>query len=327
MTQQRTFLFIIIFAIVLVQLTNSASFAEHPSSETAEETPLLDKKEPEKTPLASLEYELDAYYSNVGLYISLTEAPIPDAGERPELLIYKDLLLSSYIPRFLVLEAAIFPMPDLGVFLKKNAAGFYDSAEVMEDFNLIKAVTTGFQEPYAFSLFLGNVISFSRPGEAKQSGNFGYMGYLLSIADHHIKDNELIRDTSYEIEWKVKGDRKFSTHRLSWSFRVGGKIHGNPDIKDALYLSLRRSRLDFEEASSIWGNSGFEYTFDADAKTLAPLRHYLTVDRKWPWKQGKIGFALVAGFIWEAKGKYSGSLAEENSRDEFQLILRPNVIF
>ncbi len=328
MTRPRTLLFIIIAVVLILSASLNAS-AEHPSSEAPYEQgqALLKAEGDRKEPLASLEYEIDAYYSNVGLYISLTDAPIPDAGEKAELLIYKDLLLSSYIPRFLVLEAAIFPMPDLGVFLKKNSRDLYDSAEVMEDFNLIKAVTTGFQEPYAFSIFLGNVISFSRPGEAKQSGNFGYMGYLLSIADHHIKDNELVKDTSYEIEWKIKGDRRFSTHKLSWSFRIGGKLHENPDIKDALYLSLRRSRLDFEETSSIWGNSGFEYQFDVDAKTLAPLRHYFTIDRKWPWKQGKIGFALVAGFVWEAESKYTGSLADAGEKDDFQFILRPNVVF
>jgi hypothetical protein len=281
----------------------------------------------QKGPLATLEYELDAYYSNIGLYISLTDKPIPDAGERQELLIYKDLLISSYIPRFLVLEASVFPMPDLGVFLKKNARDIYDSAEITEDLNLIEAVTTGFQEPYAFSVFLGNVISFTRPGEGKKSGNFGYMGYLLSIADHHIKDNELIRDTSYELEWKIKGDRKFSTHKLSWSFRVGAKLHDNQEIKDAVYLAMRRSRLDFEETGSLWKNSGFEYIFDVEKDTLKPLRHYITVDRKWPWKERGMGFALVAGFIWEAESKYTGSLADSRERDEFKFIIRPNVIF
>ena len=275
----------------------------------------------------SVEYEIDAYYSNIGLYINLTDEPIPDAGEKEEFEIYRDLLYSSYIPRFLVLEAAVFPMPNLGVYLKDDANDFYKSADVYSDLNIVKAVTAGFEEPYAFSVFLGNVMKFTKPGEKQKQGNFGYMGYLISVGDYHIKDNELIKDNWYEIEWKIKGDRKFSTHDLHWSFRVGGKLHDNPYIKDVIYLSLRRSMLDLEEYASILKNSGFEYTFDVDSKTLAPLRHYFTVDKKWPVKEQKIAFSLTVGFIWEDAEKYTGPLRDKEGRDNFQVIIRPNILF
>ncbi|MBI5047339.1 MAG: hypothetical protein HZB54_00105 [Deltaproteobacteria bacterium] len=287
------------------------------------------KKDGEETTRkrVSLEYEIDAYYSNIGLYISLTDQPIPDAGEKEELEIYKDLLFSSYIPRFLVLEAAVFPMPNLGVYLKEDAGDLYKEANISENLNLVKAITAGFDEPYAFSVFLGNVVSFTRPGEKWKQGNFGYMGYLISVGDYHIKDNDLIKDNWCELEWKIKGDRKFSTHDLHWSFRVGGKLHDNADIKNAIYLSLRRSRLDLEESGSILKNSGFEYTFDMDMKTLDPLRHYLVVDKKWPFKGPKIAFSLAVGFIWEAAKRYTGSLRSKGDGDDFQIIIRPNILF
>jgi hypothetical protein len=55
----------------------------------------------------------------------------------------------------------------------------------------------------------------------------------------------------------VKGDRKTQDQKLSWSFRVGTKLHGNPNITDIYYLSFRRSRLDYQpKRDSIFNNSG-----------------------------------------------------------------------
>ncbi|MBI5562497.1 MAG: hypothetical protein HY894_06570 [Deltaproteobacteria bacterium] len=275
-----------------------------------------------------LETELDAYYTNAGLYVSLTDEPIPDAGEKPEFEVYRSLLYSSLVPRFLVLEAGVFPMPNLGVYLNDNARNFYDGGDVTKDVNIIKAVTAGFEEPYALSLFLGDVVSFTRPGEPHKSGNFGYMGYLVSVSNYHIRDNTLVPDKSVELEWKIKGDRKLPTHDLHWSFRVGGKLHGNPDIRDVVYLSLRRSRLDFEDATdSVINNSGFEYTVDFDRKTLEAVRHYLVVDKKWPFKEEKMGFSIALGFIWQGASRYAGDLALKEKQNEFQVVLRPNIEF
>ena len=106
----------------------------------------------------SLELELDAYYSSLDLIASLTDKPIPDVGEKSEFEIYKDLLLSSYLPRFLLLEASVNPMPCLGVLIKENAQDFYEDAEVADGINLVRVVTAGFEEPYALSMFLGNVV-------------------------------------------------------------------------------------------------------------------------------------------------------------------------
>jgi len=218
-----------------------------------------EEKETDKKKIV-FEYELDPYYSALDLYVSLTEKPIPDMGERSELEIYRDLLKRSYIPRFLVLEASVNPLPVLGVYIRNHANELYKSSEVL-DVNLVEAVTAGFEEPWALSLFLGDVVNYTKKGEKKKSGNKGFMGYLVSVGNWHIKDNILIRDDWFELEWKIKGDRELKTKKLNWSFRVGEKFHSNDDITDILYLSLRRSRLDLEETTSRLKNSGFEYTF------------------------------------------------------------------
>jgi hypothetical protein len=213
------------------------------------------------------------------------------------------------------------------VVLKKNAKDFYDDSAFSGDVNLLKAITAGFEEPWAFSAVLGDVVTFTRPGEKRKEGNYGFMGYLASVGNYHIKDNELIRDDWLEVEWKVKGDREYETQKLNWSFRIGGKFHDNPDITDVYYAAIRRSRLDYEaSATSILKNSGIEYKMDLDSETFEFVRHYFTVDKKWPFKEKKIALTLVLGLIWESNKRYKGSLREEEV-DNFQIILQPNIEF
>lgn len=276
----------------------------------------------------SLEFELDAYYSNAGLYISLTEEPIPYVGEKNEFKIYKDLLLRPRIPRFAILEASLYPMPCLGVFIKRKDPDFYQNAEISEGLNLIQTMTSGFEEPYAFSLFLGDIVRFVKPGQSSLTANKGYVGYLLSAGNYHIKDNETIRDDWYELEWKIKGDRDNPQQSLHWSFRIGGKFHKNSEITDVIHLSLRRSRVDFgSSAFSIIRNTGFEYTYEMDSRTLEYVQHTFMVSKKWPWKRFKAAFALDLGFIVKSNKKYSGSLGKDEEGDEFKVILRPNIEF
>ncbi len=319
--QPRTFLPVL---LVLFVLTGpAAAFAEAP----LDGPPAQQQEEPEEEKYVSLDFEADAYYTSIGLYLALTRTPIPHVGNRAEKDVYLTLLQRAYAPRFLVIEGSVNPLPYLGTYIKDRHPDFHDDARVTGSFNWVQAVTAGFEEPYAWSVFLGNVVDFSLPDDPESSGK-GYSGLLYSAGSYHIKDNELIRDDWWEVEWKVKGDRKTQDQKLSWSFRFGAKLHGNREITDIYYLSFRRSRLDFRpERESFFNNSGFEYTADIEKGTFTPIRHYFFVDKKWPLEGKKMAFSLATGFVWESSAKYSGSLAASDQGSHTQIILRPNIEF
>lgn len=281
----------------------------------------IPKAEVELTP------ELDAYYSNLGLHIPLTNRPIPDVGESNELKVYSDLFKNSLTPRFLLLEASVFPMPALGTYLKKNNRSFYDSSGSGDDFNFIGSITAGFQEPYSFSLFFGDVVTFVKPGERRNGSNKGYMGYLFTVADQHIKNNQLITDKSLEIEWKLKGERNFSDEKLNWSFRIGAKIHDNPEIADVIYLGLRRSNLDFKSSALSWlKNSSFDFRWDFGIQEAGLLRQEYIIGKKLPLKDYNLALRLDMGMIWQNSKYYSGSLMDRDS-DRVTIVFRPNLEF
>lgn len=271
--------------------------------------------------------ELDPYYSSAGLYTNLGGKTVPDLGKQSEAEIYRQLLFSSNIPSFFVIEASINPLPLMGVWLKKDHSDFYNSANVTQDLNLIESITAGFEEPWAASLFLGKVVKFTPPDEQNSlAANRGYTGLLASVGNYHIKNNVMIPDYWYELEYKLKGDRRFSSQLLYYSFRIGAKIHANEEITDVMYVSFKRSRLDYLASGwDVLKNSGFEYTFDFDFNFSA-VQHYFTIDKKWPVKN-YAGFVLELGFIWQSGRKYSGSLANADGENNMEYIIRPLVQF
>lgn len=272
--------------------------------------------------------EPDAYYSDVGLILSLTKTPIPQLGELTEAEIYYTLLSrAALLPQFMVFEASVNPLPYAGTVIREHSRHFYDNAQLSGSFNWVKALTAGFEEPWAFSVLAGNVANFYEVHRRDTRG-LGYSGYLFSFGNYHIKDNELIKDDWKEFEWKMKGDRKSPVKKLSWSFRIGAKLHGNPDITDIIYLSARRSRVDYTSGQdALFRNSGFEYTFDMDRRTFNAIRHYFFVDKKWPLQKSQVALSLALGFVWESARKYTGALAARRNSDDFQFIIRPNIEF
>jgi hypothetical protein len=214
-------------------------------------------------------------------------------------------------------------MPVLGLALRDRSPALYGRSQLDANTNLVRAVTAGFEEPWAASLFVGNVVNFDVPGSRDVDGK-GYFGALVSAGNWHIKDNVAIDDPWLETEVKLKGDRRSRVKKLSWSFRVGVKLHSNPDVVDTAYVGIRRSRVDYAGAPTLLANSGVEYRYDA-ALDGRPLRHYLIVDKKWPFGT-RVAASLAVGVLWDEGRSYRGALASDTP-ERLQVLIRPNVEF
>jgi hypothetical protein len=271
------------------------------------------------------EYQLDAYYTAVDYTVHLTTAPIPYYDNTSEWEIYKRLFKSP-MPRYLIVEGSVNPLPLAGVYVKRQARSLYDKADYGREQNLIQSVTAGFEEPAALSIFLGNVIEFKPTKRKSYAEGKGYIGYLFSAGNYHIKDNELIHDDWMEAEWKIKGDKKKSDIKLQWSFRAGAKLHSHAGIADVFYVGLRRSRVDYGNHQFSWlRNSGAMVKFDFDLHRYNPIQYEMIVDRKFPVKKSKVVPSLAIGFIYRTRDKYSRELQSDS--EEFQLLLQPNLEF
>jgi hypothetical protein len=276
----------------------------------------------------SFETELDPYYSNAGLYIGLTDKPLPEITTEQETEVYQKMLSSIYrMPRYMLVEFSVNPLPVLGVYIKKHHLNFYDKFNIGDNgLNVIQALTEGFEEPYAASLFFGSIVRFVEPGEDRKTKNKGYTGYLLSVGNKSILNNDLIDDDWYELEWKIKGDQDYEEKTLSWSLRAGLKNHSNADITDVIYFGLRRNHFDAEsEAVSFIDNSDIDFKVEFAKTNFSVVQTSFFIDKKWsvPFTV-KSNASFGIGLILD-RGKYSGSLA--NSDNDVRFILRPSLKF
>ncbi len=272
------------------------------------------------------EHEFDPYYTNIAYFKTLDDSPIPELGKRSESEVYRDLFFRSYLPRFVLVEASINPMPALGVLIKDRAeSDLYDKFTLTEDLNVVEVATAGFEEPYALSLFLGNMVKYeSADGSGIKSK--GFMGYLASYGHWHIRKNRLVDDRWGEFEWKLKGDQVLSDRKLSWSFRFGFKIHDNPLITDEFYVAIKRERVQALGDVYSWiQNGGVEFKYRMDRETGATIGQQLIVDKKIPIKKKGWVVSLGIGFVRDTPLKYKGNLLIDKTETAF--VLRPSITF
>lgn len=273
-------------------------------------------------------WEFDPYYTDVELYVPLTSSPIPTITSDSELDIYSQLIEGSAIPRYMLLEASVYPMPALGTYLKNNTSDFYNKWEVGQGgSNFLESATAGFQEPWAVSAFFGNIAKLARPGVEIKGNNRGYTGYLVSAGSKHIKENMMISDNWYELEWKIKGKRDYPNDKLIWSFRAGGKFHDNPEITNVIYLSIHRSNLNSNLPFLDWLNNAelnLKVHFSQTDGNL--VRGELIAGKKYPIANKNYTPTFSAGFVWSSPQEYSGALLTNNT-NTITLVLRPSVEF
>jgi len=125
------------------------------------------------------------------------------------------------------------------------------------------------------------------------------------------------------------GSRPLTDYKLKWSYRVGMKIHENPEVTDSVYIGFRRSRLDFEsDALSILKNSAVELKSTFSNDDFSAIEHQIYFEKKFPvtWWGKKLGLNFGVGYIYQGPDKYSGSLKTEGI-DTDRLIIRPNIQF
>jgi len=272
-------------------------------------------------------WELSPYYTSVAALIPLGNEVQSLASETmTEAEVYSALLAKSTRPSILLLEASVYPMPWLGTQLRRESPDSY--ADDDRKFKLIPALTAGFQEPWALSAFVGSDIVFFRPGQATKESNRGYMGYLISVGNRHIVNNWMIDDDWVELEWKMKGERIFNEDRLSWSFRVGGRFHQQPEIGDTIYFGISRSDLDINAPLLSWlSNTKVNLLTEILQDSGKFSRQEIIFGKKIPVKSAWMAaWQIEFGAIYDAERKYSGALAElaENGTT---FILRPNIEF
>ena len=103
-------------------------------------------------------------------------------GEEGE--IYLRLGRRLIFPSYLLFEITGYPLSALSSYLETDYYKTYNRFNVYSDLNFLRSIGAGFEEPYAFSLFLGNVLFLAYQGSyenrLKQSGS-ALAGFLIRV--------------------------------------------------------------------------------------------------------------------------------------------------
>ena len=156
----------------------------------------------------------------------------------------------------------------------------------------------------------------------------GIGGFLLSLGGQHIVNNLIFSDKCYEGEMKVKGASIMPTGKISYSYRLGMKVHENKNIRDTMYLGVKRSHTD--SSYSGWSplyNSELEIRGDLAYDNWQITRMSGIIGKKFPNKDQTIIYSLDIGAIWVRGKGYTGSLRESVGDPGWSFVLRPNVSF
>jgi hypothetical protein len=278
-----------------------------------------------------LEIELDPYYSALDYIVSLTTDPIPRLPKSAEEDIYRFLGQALLNPRTVLMEVSFNPLPFAGVMIREHAKSVYRGADY-NGTNILGALTEGFPEPWAFSLFWGGVVNFYHPELPEVQTGRGYSGFLISGGNYHILRNHWYPDKWMELETKVKGSDITPDRNLSWSFRVGTKLHGNSEVASTMYVAIKRDRADFVPPGPFSFIDIFvrnsEIEFRTDMSYQGQFTHLMVLaGKKWPFKEGKLIASLGIGAQKRMGNSYSGSLKPLADEAGWSIMLRPNILF
>lgn len=273
-------------------------------------------------------WALDPYDSNLAFDFPLGDKPIPTIQSEDPGALFRGLMEDSVVPHYMYLQGDVYPLPVLGTYLKSHSPHTYKKADLQSTgVNLVESSTTSYQEPWALSVFLGNIADLQRPGQSQGANNVGYCGWLISGGTQHLKDNELIQDDWYKVEWQVRGNLLDQGAKFSWDFRVGSKFNANPYITDVVYVSLQRDDLDFRKPFLSWlDNSSADLQLEFSQHGGRVVREEFVVGKKYPFPGAGYAVTLSVGVVWDGVGEYSGPL-RDSPKSQYTLVFQPSIEF
>ncbi|MDZ7261308.1 MAG: hypothetical protein ONB05_04290 [candidate division KSB1 bacterium] len=256
---------------------------------------------------------LGAYQTYGSLYFNLQRyARLQVLSAEEEVRLYQRLLSQLPRPRYVLFQVTVYPLAGLSSSLETDYPEVFDKFRLFGTTNLLRSLGSGPEEPYALSLFLGNIAIFARPGPSesskqRQTGS-AVAGFIISAGHWHILDNIRIVDRWFEAELKLKGSlNEPKQRRLTWDFRLGVKLHQNNLVHDVAVLSILRDQSDWDyKGWSLWRNSVFHYTGyvpigpGKDGRPFM-VRHLLSIGKKYPLRLAgrSVLLRLSLGILWE----------------------------
>jgi hypothetical protein len=280
---------------------------------------------------------LDPYESYVSVYYNLRTKPPGAIEAANEMEFYGKLFLKSFQPYYVLVQGTDYPLAHIGSALHHYRPEWYhridwrpaDSLRL----NAFELLASGYEEPYALSLFLGYLAPFWGTGDQGQRKQVGSAssGFVFTVGDLHLRAMDLLEDNWYELKWSLKGTRETRDSFLKWDIQLGGKLHDNRAVLDAFFVRAYRDHLDRKNhAVFTLQNAGIEYRAEMPMQRPAEIQgvrdffslQYIDLNKKFPSRRWpRIVYAVNAGAVWQKYDEF------DHYSENVSWFVRPNVLF
>ncbi|UCH63420.1 MAG: hypothetical protein JSU77_02900 [Fidelibacterota bacterium] len=275
---------------------------------------------------------LRPYRSYSSLFIDLDKDGDFTLWEEDEVKLYRELVRRSVRPGYFLIELTGYPLAAFSAYLEAEQNSSYQYFDVSQEFNLIRSLGAGYQEPWSTSIFLGQLATFWDLDEADELvlAATGAAGFVATAGIQQLFDNCVVKAEWFRIEWKVKGEGIEGGRKRFWDLKAGYRWYGIPEISNTISLSLKRQRTDKQSrGTGLSDNSMAAMELQMPASEIGGgfSRVLLEYARFMPFR--KILAGLKVGFLYEHRRPYeaeTGAFGEDKVKS-WELILQPMVIF
>ncbi len=287
-------------------------------------------------------YDIYKPYSQIFINLKRFSSPVViNKGE--EFQIYSMLFERMLSPKYVLFQTTFYQMTALSSFLETDHSIIYHRFNSISDINLLRSFGSGYEEPYAFTLFVGNILFLSYGEKTNQlqskkpQAGSALAGVGYSFGKHQVLDNIYLHDFWQQLELILVGNlHEPERRKMSWNFRIGLKFHNNGLLRDVYVLTFERNHTSWTANNlSITQNSVFKYqSYVPQSFSNRPpffVYHLLTYGKKFPVEifKRKIFLLFGGGFKWEWVHLYDRNLNKFNEKPSGHItwLIQPNIEF
>ena len=269
-------------------------------------------------------------YSSINADLDKEEEVI--LWEEDEFGLYRDLVKRSLPPGFFLIEITGYPVASFSAWMEENHINSYQNFNIGEDFNLLRSLGAGIQEPWSMSLFLGHRGPFWDLNENDELfiAATGVSGLVLTGGLYQLFENSFVESNWFRAEWKVKGSGGYGKKKRSWDLKTGYRWYGISGISNTATLVLKRTKTQKSKVDwRIFHNSSTSLELELPTSEIEDgfSRIHFSYGKYFPIR-GKLG-GLKLGVIYENRREYD-PLLKEFSREktrQFEFIIKPLLLF
>ncbi|MFB0515012.1 MAG: hypothetical protein ACETWG_00215 [Candidatus Neomarinimicrobiota bacterium] len=275
---------------------------------------------------------MGTYRSYGSLFVDLDREEDFTIWQEDEIHLYRDLLHRSLRPGYFLLELTEYPLAAFSAWLERDESDVYHAFNVGKEFNLIRSLGAGYQEPWSVSVFLGQLAAFWNLSDEDELvvAATGAAGLVVTTGLQQLFDNAVVEGGWFRIEWKLKGEGSEGPKQRFWDLKGGYRWYGIPEVSNTLSLTLQRERTD--RGSKDWrllnnSTTALELQMPISEPGDGFSRVLFEYGKFFPLRKRLVG--LKVGYLYENRRKY---VVETQSfgavKQKFwELFVQPVVVF